>query len=99
MIRRRGRTGLTRFALCIHSEEYPASLERRKLYEVLPDADAEELGQLRVIDESGEDYLYPQEYFQLVELPPSLNRLVRGQSRRRGKLSRLARRTAKIRAS
>jgi len=96
MIKRRGRAGLTRFALCIHSDEYPASLERRKLYEVLPDADAEEHGQLRVIDESGDDYLYPREYFQLVELSPSLNRLVRGKGRRRGKVSRLVRRAAKI---
>ncbi len=97
MIKRRERTGSTRFALCIHSDEYPASLERRKLYEVLPDADAQEHGQLRVIDESGEDYLYPRDYFQLVELSPSLNRLVRGQGRRGGKVSRPVRSTAKIR--
>jgi hypothetical protein len=96
MIKRRARAGLTRFALCIHSDEYPASLERRELYEVLPDADAEEHGQLRVIDESGEDFLYPGEYFQLVELSPSLSRLVRGQGRRRGKGSRLVRSAAKI---
>ena len=99
MIKRRGRAGLGRFALCIDSKEYPASLERRKLYEVLPDADAQELGQLRVIDESGEDYLYPGEYFRLVELSPSLSRLVRGKSRRRGKVSRRVRSIAKIRAS
>ncbi len=95
MIKRRNRAGSTRFALCIDSEEYPASLERRKLYEVLPDADAQEHGQLRVIDESGDDYLYPREYFQLVELSPALNRLVRGRGRRRSKVARLVR-TAKI---
>lgn len=56
------------FAICINNEEYPASLERRKLYEVVPDADAESLGQLRVKDESGEAYLYPKELFVSVDL-------------------------------
>jgi hypothetical protein len=79
MIKKNGHGRPTRFALCIDSGAYPASLERRKLYKVLPDAEAHHHGQLRVIDDSGEDYLYPREYFQLVELSPSLNRLVRGQ--------------------
>ena len=79
MINRKRRKNSTRFAFCVDSGEYPASLERRKLYEIIPDADADadQHGQLRVIDESGEDYLYPLEYFKLVELPPALNRLVR----------------------
>jgi len=50
------------FVICIGNNEYPASLEHRKLYEVVLDAEAESLGQLRVKDESGEDledYLYP----------------------------------------
>lgn len=88
-----------RFAVCVDSGEYPASLERRKLYEILPDADAARHGQLRVIDESGEDYLYPLVYFKLVELSPSLNRLVRGPRLRRAKLSRLANRVAGIRSA
>ncbi len=46
-----------------------ADLEIRKIYQVLPDDDAEKKGYIRVIDESGEDYLYPQSYFILVELP------------------------------
>lgn len=59
-----------RFALCIDSAAYPASLESRKLYEVLADDEAASQGQLRVVDESGEDYLYPARYFRLVTLPP-----------------------------
>jgi hypothetical protein len=45
--------------ICIENSDYPASLERRKIYEALPDPDAEELGQVRIIDESGGDYLFP----------------------------------------
>ena len=44
-------------------------MEKRKIYPVLPDDEAEKEGYLRIIDESGEDYLYPQSYFVLVELP------------------------------
>jgi hypothetical protein len=64
------------FVICISNEDYPASLERRKLYEVIPDSDAEALGQLRIKDESGEDYLYPQELFVSVELPASTEKAV-----------------------
>ena len=55
--------GEARFVLCVENGEYPASLERRKVYQVLADAEATKHRQLRVIDESGEDYLYPEEYF------------------------------------
>ena len=58
-----------RFAICVDNAEYPASLELHKVYRVLPDSDAEQDGDLRVVDESGEDYLFPAEYFILVELP------------------------------
>lgn len=54
------------FAVCISNSEYAASLERHKIYRVLPDEDAEQEGDLRVIDESGEDYLYPADYFMIV---------------------------------
>ncbi|MDT8442610.1 MAG: hypothetical protein RQ723_13295, partial [Desulfuromonadales bacterium] len=64
------------FVICIDNNEYPASLERRKLYEVLPDADAESLGQLRIKDESGEGYLYPKELFIPVELSSNTERAV-----------------------
>jgi hypothetical protein len=78
----RTRSGL--FAVCIDNADYPASLESRKLYEVLPDDQAVSHRQLRVIDESGEDYLYPAPYFRLVTLPPSLERVLR---RPRGRLA------------
>ena len=48
-----------RFAICIANTDYPAALEVRKIYQVLPDTDAAKHQYLRVIDESGEDYLYP----------------------------------------
>ena len=57
------------FAVCIDNSEYPASLELHKVYQVLPDEEAAVDGDLRVIDESGEDYLYPADYFILVKLP------------------------------
>jgi hypothetical protein len=66
-----------RFAICVNNDEYPASLELHKVYRVLPDKDAERDGDLRVIDESGEDYLYPTEYFVLVELPAKRARALR----------------------
>jgi hypothetical protein len=55
--------GEARFVLCVRNEDYPASLELRKVYRRLPDEQASKRHQLRVIDESGEDYLYPEEYF------------------------------------
>jgi hypothetical protein len=57
------------FAVCVNNTDYPASLELHKIYAVLPDEKAIKDGDLRVIDESGEDYLYPANYFVLVELP------------------------------
>lgn len=63
-----------RFAICVNNSEYPASLELHKLYRVLADAEAERDGDLRIIDESGEDYLYPEEYFLLVNLPAETSR-------------------------
>ncbi len=57
------------FVVCVDNTDYPASLEQRKIYEVLPDAQAAEHSLVRVVDESGEDYLYPSDYFIAVELP------------------------------
>lgn len=56
------RKSARRFAVCIRNEGYEASLERNKLYVVEPDPDAESDGAIRVIDESGEDYLYPSKW-------------------------------------
>jgi hypothetical protein len=57
------------FAVCVKNDDYPASLELRKIYEVMPDQKAAKHGLVRVIDESGEDYLYPQDYFVPIEIP------------------------------
>src|SRR5262245_14494448 len=57
------------FVVCMNNAEYPASLELYKIYRVLPDADAARDGDIRVIDESGEDYLYPAAYFVSIEVP------------------------------
>ena len=63
-------------ALCLRNKGYEVSLERRKIYQVLPDRDAAAHGQLRVIDESGEDYLYPAKFFALIKLPRTIRRAV-----------------------
>lgn len=57
------------FMICVDNRGYELSLEVRKLYEVLTDRTAEKHHQIRVIDESGEDYLYPEKYFAPVRLP------------------------------
>ncbi len=57
------------FMICVNNRGYEASLEVRKLYEVLPDKTPEKHHQIRVIDESGEDYLYPEKFFAPVRLP------------------------------
>ena len=57
-----------RFALCIENRDCE-DLEKRKLYQILSDETANQEGYMRVIDESGEDYLYPESYFILVDLP------------------------------
>ncbi len=63
-----------KFAVCISNTDYPASLEVHKIYRVLPDDDAASDGDLRVIDESGEDYLYPADYFVFLELPKAVEK-------------------------
>ena len=57
-----------KFALCLENKDCE-DLEKRKVYQILPDEESEKEGYLRVVDESGEDYLYPQSYFILVHLP------------------------------
>jgi len=63
-----------RYAICVDNSEYPASLELRKIYRVLPDKDASADGDMRIIDESGEDYLFPADYFIPIELPQTIAR-------------------------
>lgn len=64
-----------RFAVCVETGGYAVSLERWKIYRVVRDDEAQAHGQLRVVDESGQDYLYPARYFQPIELPPALQAL------------------------
>lgn len=58
-----------RLFICLDNSGYEVSLERLKIYVALPDVGAERRGQLRIIDESGEDYLYPVHRFVVAELP------------------------------
>ena len=58
-----------KFLLCVCNEKHEASLELRKLYEKIPDREAERHNQIRIIDESGEDYIYPVAFFAPVRLP------------------------------
>ncbi len=81
-------TNGAQFAICIDNSEYPASLELHKLYRVLQDDDAMQDGNLRVIDESGEDYLFPAEYFILLRFPSKTERAVNRSFLRRHHLKR-----------
>lgn len=62
------------YVVCLGNEGYRASLVIRRIYEALPDAEAESRGLLRVIDESGEDYLFPADLFETIDLPTGLRR-------------------------
>jgi hypothetical protein len=64
---------LHQFAICVKNDGYEASLEIRKVYDLLEDRGAEGHGLVRVVDESGEDYLYPKEFFIPIELPSPLS--------------------------
>ena len=59
-----------RFAICINNANYPDDLKVRTVYQILPDESAARSNYLRVIDETGEDYLYPAACFVFVDLPP-----------------------------
>ena len=65
-----------KLVICLDNKGYEASLERRKIYVSIPDPKAEKLGQIRVIDESGEDYLYDRQAFREVSFPQSIRRAV-----------------------
>jgi hypothetical protein len=68
--------GTTHFVVCIHNGEYAGTLELRKVYEVLEDPVAVKRGFIRVIDESGEDYLYPNSWFFPVAVPENVEQLL-----------------------
>ena len=60
------------FVVCVDNSEYPASLELHKIYRTVPDGDAEADGDIRIVDESGEDYLYSQDRFVPIRVPAVL---------------------------
>ena len=60
-----------KFAICIHTDD-PDLLTPRMIYEVLPDESAAKSNYIRVIDNEGEDYLYPADYFVFVNFPPTI---------------------------
>jgi hypothetical protein len=70
------KTQAKQFVVCIDNEGYAASLEKRKIYIALRDAGAEKHGLLRVVDESGEGYLYPKTSFRSIALPQAVKRAV-----------------------
>jgi hypothetical protein len=65
-----------RLYICLDNSGYEVSLEKRKIYVGVPDARAERLGQIRVVDESGESYLYPADRFIAAELPLAARRAI-----------------------
>jgi len=65
-----------RFAICVNNKGYAASLIPRKIYEIVPDQKAEQDDFIRIVDESGEDYLYHVSHFVFVELPKDVERVL-----------------------
>src|SRR5690348_7191289 len=68
------------YVVCVKHDDYTASLELRRIYQLLRDSAAVRLGMLRVVDESGEDYLYPDDYFVAIKLTPAVERALRSAS-------------------
>ena len=70
------RSASKQFVVCINNDGFPTSLEKRKVYVLLRDALAEKRGLVRIIDESGSDYLYPKTLFRSIALPQSVKKAV-----------------------
>jgi hypothetical protein len=68
------KTTAGRFVVCVNNKGYPASLELHKIYRALPDDDAARDGDIRVVDESGEDYLYAADRFVEIDIPQTVRR-------------------------
>jgi hypothetical protein len=68
------KTQARQLVVCVDNDGYGVSLEKRKIYVALRDAEGR--GLLRIVDESGEDYLYPRTLFRLIALPPSIRKAV-----------------------
>ena len=67
----------TKFVICLRNKGYEASLEPLKIYRLLLDRDAEKHKLMRIVDESGDDYLYPASFFKPIELPQPIRRAIR----------------------
>jgi hypothetical protein len=65
----KGESSQPRFAVCVDNKAYPDDLRLRTIYQILPDESAAKSNYIRVVDETGEDYLYPAEYFVIIEVP------------------------------
>ena len=72
MTRIRRRAPKPRFVVCVKNEGYEASLERNKIYTLIPDPEAARDGDIRVVDESGEDYLYQADWFVPIDVPDAV---------------------------
>jgi hypothetical protein len=70
------KTRAKQLVVCIENEGYAVSLEKRKIYVALRDVAAEKHNMLRIVDESGEDYLYPKAFFRAIVLPQAIKRAV-----------------------
>jgi hypothetical protein len=70
------KTQAKRLVVCVDNEGYPASLERRKIYVALADQTADKHALVRIVDESGDDYLYPKSFFREIALPQSVKKAV-----------------------
>ena len=70
------KTQAKQLVVCVENDGYAASLEKRKIYVALRDPVAEKHGLLRIVDESGEDYLYPKTFFRAITLPQAVRRVV-----------------------
>jgi len=76
LMKDKGSAQKVRFVVCVKNRGFAASLEVRKVYRVVPDPAAESHGLLRVIDESGEDYLFPESCFVALDLPIGVVRAI-----------------------
>ncbi len=70
------KTRTKQLVVCVENDGFPASLEKRKIYIAMPDAGAEKHNMLRIVDESGEDYLYPKAFFRSIALPQAVKKAV-----------------------
>jgi hypothetical protein len=72
----RRRRSEIQYVLCVRNDGYPASLLVRRLYERIPDHEAERIGLIRIVDESDEDYLYPAKFFMTLDIPKPVVRAI-----------------------